>query len=118
MALICLDDNASTPAVMASMRYKLLAAALLLSAPAFAHQAPFGWQYDVECCSITNCWQEKGEAIKETPNGYRVVVTGELIPYNDKRIKHSKDQFFHRCTASGFPLIGETICLYIPNKFI
>jgi hypothetical protein len=47
--------------------------------------------------------REKDGAIEETPNGYRVVVTGELIAYDDKRIKRSKDQFFHRCTADANP---------------
>ncbi|CAN7492138.1 hypothetical protein LJR231_003443 [Phyllobacterium sp. LjRoot231] len=95
---------------------KLLAAALLFAVPAFAHEAPTGWTYGLECCSNKDCWQEKEGAITETPNGYKVVLTNELILYNDKRIKKSKDEFFHRCTLSGDPNAGRSLCLYVPNK--
>jgi len=65
---------------------------------------------------MTDCWQEKDGAILETSNGYRVVGTGELITYGDKRIKPSKDQFFHRCTATADPKARRSICLYVPPR--
>jgi hypothetical protein len=96
--------------------YRFFVVAVLISSPAFSHQAPLGWEYDIECCSMTNCWEEGPEAVVETARGYRVIASGELILYGDKRIKKSKDQFFHRCTATGFPTLGLTICLYVPPK--
>ncbi len=96
------------------LRYKLFFAALICSFPASAHNAPLGWTYGFDCCSMIDCWQEKDGAIKTTPNGYRVVLTGEIIAYRDVRIKQSKDQFFHRCTAGGDPNQGRSICLYVP----
>lgn len=101
---------------MRAIRYKILIIALLFAAPAFAHDAPLGWAYGAECCSMTDCWQEKDGAIQETPNGYRVVLTGELIGYGDTRIKPSKDQFFHRCTATADPRARLSICLYVPPR--
>ena len=98
------------------MRHKIVLIALLFAAPAFAHDAPFGWAYGAECCSMRDCWQEKDGAIEETRHGYRVVLTGELIAYGDKRIKRSKDQFFHRCTAAAVPTARQSICLYVPPK--
>lgn len=95
---------------------KLLIAALLFAVPAFAHEAPLGWTYGLECCSNKDCWQEKDAAIEELANGYRVVLTGEVIAYGDKRIKKSKDQYYHRCTLSGDPKAVRSLCLYTPNK--
>jgi hypothetical protein len=95
---------------------KVLIIALLFAAPAFAHDAPLGWAYGAECCSMTDCWQEKDGAILETPNGYRVITTGELIAYGDSRIKPSKDQFFHRCTVGADPKARRSICLYVPPR--
>jgi hypothetical protein len=96
---------------MCAMRYKILIIALLFTARTFAHDAPLGWPYGAECCSMTDCWQEKDGAIEETP-------TGELIAYDDKRIKRSKHQFFHRCTAAADPKARRSICLYVaPRSF-
>lgn len=95
---------------------KLLIACLLFTVPALAHEAPLGWTYGWDCCSNRDCWQEKDGAIEDLANGYRVVLTGEVIALGDKRIKVSKDQFYHRCTAAGDPNIGRSICLYVPPK--
>lgn len=95
---------------------KILAACLLFTVPAFAHEAPTGWQYGWECCSNRDCWQENAGAIEELVNGYRVVLTGEVIAYGDKRIKMSKDEFFHRCTRAGDPADDRSLCLYVPNR--
>jgi hypothetical protein len=98
------------------MRQELLTAALLFAVPAFAHDAPLGWAYGAECCSFIDCWQEKDGAILETPKGYRVIATGELISYGDTRVKSSRDQFFHRCTATASPRARRSICLYVPPR--
>jgi hypothetical protein len=95
-------------------RYQLLISVLMFSIPASAHNAPLGWAYGFDCCSVIDCWQEKEGAIEMTSQGYRVVVTGEIIAYGDMRIRQSGDQFFHRCTATGDPRMKHSICLYVP----
>lgn len=76
-----------------------------------AHEAPLGWAYDYECCSGVDCRQAK---VRETINGY-VVPSGELIPYGDKRVRLSKDEFFHWCTVRGLDTTA-TLCIYVPNR--
>jgi hypothetical protein len=66
-----------------------------------AHEAPTGW----------NCRQVPDTAIEETPQGYVIRATGELIPYTDPRVRDSKDEFYHWCSVGGTET-GRTICLY------
>lgn len=87
----------------------------LISQSSYAHEAPKGWMYGWECCSTSDCWQSKDADIKETKQGYLVAATGEVIGYNDKRIKPSQDEFYHRCSKGGKP-DAETLCIYVPNK--
>lgn len=85
--------------------------------PALSHtapptpQQPLGWQYGWECCSLMDCRPVSDDEIAETPDGYLVKASGTLIPYNSKKLKDSKDQFYHLCTRGGKP-DGEVICLY------
>jgi hypothetical protein len=76
---------------------------------------PLGWAYGWECCNLMDCREVAPGAVSETPEGYVIKLTGELIPYGDKKIKPSKDEFFHHCTKQGKPE-GETICLYVPDR--
>ena len=98
------------------MRYIAILALIFVTTPATTHNAPLGWAYGIECCSFMDCWQEQNGAIHETAAGYEVALTGETIPYNDKRVRLSKDQYFHRCAAAGNPTIRRSICLYVPSK--
>ena len=98
--------------------------ALILSAgQARAHDAapsrtqPLGWRYGFECCSLMDCREIGDTLIDETPKGYVYTVTGELIPYGDKKIKQSKDEFYHLCTKGG-GADTAVICLYTPNRGI
>jgi hypothetical protein len=87
-----------------------------------AHEAtdvagqPLGWVYGYECCSGVDCSVSGDNAISEMPEGYRVELTGEIIPYGDKRIKRSRDEFFHRCTPGGIATAPRSICLYVPDR--
>ena len=87
-----------------------------------AHEAqdvsgqPLGWLYGYECCSGVDCSVSGDKAISEIPEGYRVELTGEVIPYGDKRIKQSRDEFFHRCTPGGVATAPRSICLYVPDR--
>lgn len=99
-----------------------LIAVICLAWPAHAHDAlpskqqPLGWTYGWECCNMMDCFQEVTSNIEELPEGYRVVSTGEIILYQDKRIKRSKDEFFHRCSHGGAKDDPKSICLYVPDK--
>lgn len=87
---------------------------VLLATSAQAHDALTGWTYDFACCGSTDCRQIRTDAVKETKAGYIIKATGELIPYNDKRIKRSHDEFFHQCVSSYAPT--KSICLYVPDR--
>lgn len=103
------------------MRLALIAA-LILPIPALAHEAttvqgqPLGWKYGWECCSTTDCKPVADGDIEEGPNGYRVKATGEVVPYNDKRVKDSKDGTFHLCAQGGNFDTGRTLCIYRPPR--
>lgn len=108
-------------ATMGMLLGQFLAAAMMgglffgLVWPAQPHEAPMGWSYGWECCSSMDCREISHDAIEETETGYLVKSSGELIPYGDKRIKQSKDEFYHLCTRLG----GDdtpVICLYQPMR--
>lgn len=101
-----------------------IAIGILLSAVAqsWPHEAPpsktqpLGWTYDYSCCSAFDCRSVGTTAVTETPQGYTIKLTGEIIPYGDKRIKRSKDEFYHQCTIGGDPKATHSICLYVPDR--
>jgi hypothetical protein len=107
-------------AIMAAIGLFCLFAAL--GTGAWAHEAtdvagqPLGWVYGYECCSGVDCSVSGDKAISEIPEGYRIELTGEVIPYGDKRIKQSRDEFFHRCTPGGIATAPRSICLYVPDR--
>lgn len=76
---------------------------------------PLGWAYGWECCNLMDCREVGENVIEETPQGYVYKVTGELIPYGDKKIKQSKDEYYHLCTKGGKDDTA-IICLYTPNR--
>lgn len=80
-----------------------------------AHDAPKGWRYDYACCSSIDCRPVPPAFVEETPKGFRMVVTGEEIPANDRRIRVSPDGDYHWCTPAGKDA-GRTICLYVPPR--
>ena len=109
------------PATLASWAALLIPAAMLLALPALAHTAkptasqPLGWAYDVSCCSLKDCRELPHGAVEQSPAGYIVKATGRVVPYNDRRVKKSKDEFFHICTVNG-EAFGNILCLYAPNS--
>lgn len=76
---------------------------------------PLGWKYPYSCCSDRDCKQAQGD-VKETANGYRIVATGEIVPYGDRRIKDSPDGMFHVCQQAGDFDKGRILCLFIPPR--
>ena len=88
----------------------LLAAALALAwvQVAMAHS----W-YDHDCCSDNDCKPIEAEDVKTLPDGYEVTFAGRVfqVPYDDPRIKRSKDLGYHACE---YPK-EELRCLYVPD---
>lgn len=92
-----------------------------MASTAQAHDAiptatqPLGWTYDYSCCNTMDCSQAVDGLIKVTKEGYQVATTGEVIPWTDKRLKRSKDEFYHRCTPGGKADAPRSLCLYVPD---
>lgn len=94
---------------------------LLLALPAAAHEAPTGWSYSTFCCSGRDCAEAPSGAVTITPDGFAIVLQpGEhpmvtqrtfkaLVPFGDKSLLQSGDEFFHVCIVSG-----AVRCFYAP----
>lgn len=108
--------------IAAILAWIFMLSMIVLGDKARSHEAvptamsPLGWTYGADCCSVMDCFQEQSSNIRERKDGYEIISTNELIVYSDKRIRISKDEFFHRCTALGNPTMKRSICLYVPNK--
>lgn len=104
-----------------------LAIALLFLAwtfPAYAHDAlptaakPKGWKYPYSCCSDNDCravTSGQNGTVRETPQGFQIAKSGEVIPYSDPRIKQSPDGEFHLCTVAGLE-DSRALCLFVPPR--
>lgn len=90
-----------------------LIAASLLPGVGKAHDAPSGWSYPFSCCSNQDCRPVASKAVSEKPQGYMINVTGEVVPYADKRIRISPDGEFHWCSVAGEEK-SRTLCLFVP----
>ncbi|MDN2581605.1 hypothetical protein [Aquibium sp. ELW1220] len=82
---------------------------------AIAHDAASGWSYPLACCSGFDCRQVSAARVAETPDGYVIASTGEVVGYADGRIRTSPDGEFHWCSVAGAD-DGDTICLFVPPK--
>lgn len=94
----------------------MIAAAMALTlSDADAHDAPTGWAYPLACCSDRDCREIPDDWIVEGPDGYRIVITGEVIPLTSHKVRLSPDGVFHWCSISGSD-DGSTICLFVPPR--
>lgn len=96
-------------------------------AKALAHDAvptaaqPQGWSYPFSCCSGYDCRQVGSSrsgakiTVAETPTGYKISTTGEVIGFGDARLKNSPDGEFHWCSVAGAD-DSRTICLFVPPR--
>lgn len=107
-------DRESLYVLLSTAILTIIVYLLVFVTMSMAHQAPTGWAYPYSCCHDKDCRQVSDLSVKETPEGY-VVASGEVIPYNDKRIKHSPDGYFHWCTVLGKE-DSRTICLFVPPR--
>jgi hypothetical protein len=94
---------------------RTMLALLALAVPASAHDAPKGWAYPFSCCSGYDCREVGKRAISERPEGYVIVGTGEIVGYQDKRLRESPDGEYHWCSVAGAN-DGRTICLFVPPR--
>lgn len=83
--------------------------------PAEPHEAPTGWRYPYACCSDRDCRTVSDAAVTEGPEGYVIKVTGEVLPYTDRRVRNSPDGVFHWCSMAGQEN-SRTICLFVPPR--
>lgn len=101
--------------MVTSARSALLVFTLAYAVPCMAHDAPAGWQYDLQCCQNRDCRPISSSWVKEGPDGYVITIDNETVPYRDARIKNSPDGMYHWCTVDGRD-DGRTICLYVPPR--
>lgn len=110
--------DATVFGVRAAVRI-LVAAVMFVAAAitsAFSHEAPTGWSYPPLCCSNQDCRQADPREVRETPDGYLLVTTGEVVPYLNYRVKPSPDGLFHVCQQAGNFDSGRILCLFAPPR--
>jgi len=108
--------------VLASMVAGLLVAGAM---PAFAHQAPSGWDYPFYCCLDSDCSPIAAEAVQEVPGGFVVTIApGEHPMWSSERkqplrleipqdkAKPSPDGHWHLCIDDS----GELLCFFAPGN--
>ena len=90
---------------------------VLFPSLAFAHDAPSGWSYPIECCSTVDCREVPASAVKEVWNGYLITLSTkqEIVPYGSYKIKDSPDGAYHWCSQGGTN-DGKTLCLFVPPR--
>jgi hypothetical protein len=88
-------------------------ALIILATPAAAHD----W-YPPECCSATDCAAVGAADLTPTPEGWRVESSGEIVPFDDQRVKPIPPDAPpearttpHVCHAGGDPS-ARAICVY------
>ena len=100
----------------------LLVSLFFWATEARAHDAlptaaqPNGWTYPWGCCSNQDCRQAATSEVRETPTGYQLATTGEVVGYQDKRIKESPSGDFHVCQQGGDFDKGRVLCLFAPGR--
>ena len=85
-----------------------------------AHDAPEGWAYDQGCCSGQDCRHVEDDTVTREADGYH--YNGQIIRFDDSRIKNSKDRYYHVCEwPEGGDMSVEAggrmsvHCLYVPQ---
>lgn len=89
----------------------------LLTTPAQAHS----W-YDAACCDDTDCAPVHASVVRATADGWLVRIRPGghvnyrkdqdlLLPYDDRKVRHSQDGEFHVCLS---PLSNTIYCIYVP----
>jgi len=81
----------------------------LLPIVAFGH----AW-YPMACCSDKDCWPTEG--VTATSAGWLIETSGEVIPYDDARVKPTPPEAsgFHVCHVGADPK-ARALCLFVPG---
>jgi hypothetical protein len=81
----------------------------ILPVIAFGHD----W-YPFACCSDKDCWPT--ESVTATASGWIIHTSGEVIPYDDPRVKDTPPEAsgFHVCHIGGDPT-ARALCLFVPG---
>lgn len=97
---------------------------LLLEVKSYGHD----W-YPIDCCSDRDCMAIPDDAVKVTAEGYVIKLTGELIAWDDPRLRFTPEEtesHFHWCRrledaryaapGSADPVYrkNDTVCLFAP----
>lgn len=96
------------------MKFIATALVLMICGACDAHEAPAGWQYDVDCCMQQHCHPiPASETPRITPDGY-ILTDGTLVYKWDSRVRFSKDVLWHECRIRSW---NSTVlrCLYVPS---
>lgn len=64
------------------------------------------------CCSEHDCSYQTEKAVEATGAGWYLHVSGEVIPFEDPRVKRSRDVRFVRCHQPNDK--SKTRCLFVP----
>lgn len=100
-----------------SLQRRLIAGVLAVGTAGAAQTASAHDWYPHDCCSGHDCYPVDAEEIEVLPNGWRIIRTGETVPFGQttKRPweRESMDGQFHRCSLGGDP-DAETLCLFVP----
>lgn len=98
-----------------------IAAFVMGMSGALAHEAtnvqgqPLGISYPLSCCSLQDCRPTIEGEVKETPEGYTFISTGEFVPHGDSRIRpFPADGKIHVCQVAGNFKTGRILCLLVP----
>ena len=98
---------------------------VIVSTEALAHDWYTGANDPVtgfRCCAGTDCAPISDSEVKERPDGYIYLPTGEFIPH--LRVQYSQDWQFHRCIYQsdflnldqGSFRMGDTRCFFAPQR--
>lgn len=73
--------------------------------------------YPLACCSDKDCWKSAPGKVTPTERGWRIESTGEIVPYDDRRVKPTPPEGgtdFHICHRGGDPK-ASVLCLFVPQ---
>lgn len=83
---------------------------VLAAAPASTHS----W-FPKECCNLRDCYEIAADEVQQTPRGYKVKNTGQLI--QNSEIRQSPDGKYYRCSRLGDRRYW-TFCLFVPKPSV
>src|SRR5690606_10090355 len=65
--------------------------------------------YEWQCCHDKDCAPVDDAAVMDTPDGLRIVATGETVKFGDPMIRRPIDERVHICRN---PYSNKLLCIY------